>query len=152
MNTGCRTEMVIDTSALIAVLFNEPDAFSFEQAIAGDPVRLISAASLVESSIVVEARYGEAGGRELDLLVHKAKLDISRASRSRARGISALRPGATSSRAQFRRLLFLCAVANVRTGATFQGQRLRPNRCTEMAPVAPSTGSLLQRVRLGSLA
>lgn len=66
--------MVIDTSALIAILGDEPDAPRFEEAIEGDPIRLVSAGSLLEASIVIEARYGEAGGRELDLLLHKARI------------------------------------------------------------------------------
>jgi len=67
--------MVIDTSALLAILFNEPEADGIEIALDDDPVRLISAASLLETAIVVEARLGEAGGRELDLLVHKARIE-----------------------------------------------------------------------------
>ena len=68
--------MVIDTSAILAILFDEDGAELLERAIASDPIRLISAASLLESTIVVESRLGEAGGRELDLLIHKGGLEI----------------------------------------------------------------------------
>ena len=68
--------MVLDTSALLVVLLNEPDAPAFRLAIEADPVRLVSAATLVETAIVIEARVGEAGGRELDLLVQKASIEI----------------------------------------------------------------------------
>ena len=68
--------MVLDTSAILAVLLNEPDAEAFRRAIEADPIRLLSAANLVETAIVIEARVGEAGGRELDLLVHKAAIEI----------------------------------------------------------------------------
>jgi ribonuclease VapC len=68
--------MVIDTSALIAILANEPDAELFETAIDADPVRLISAASVLETAIVAGARYGDIGGRELDLLLYKAEIQI----------------------------------------------------------------------------
>ena len=68
--------MVIDTSALLAVLLNEPEANEFRLAIEADAVRLVSAAALVETAIVIEARVGEAGGRELDLLVQKAAIEI----------------------------------------------------------------------------
>jgi ribonuclease VapC len=68
--------MVIDTSAMIAILCNEPDAPAMEAAIERDPVRMVSAATLLEASIVIEARFGEIGGRELDLLVHKAQIEI----------------------------------------------------------------------------
>lgn len=68
--------MVLDTSALLAVLFDEPEAEDVETLIAGDPVRLLSAGSALEAAIVVEARFGEAGGREFDLLLHRARVDI----------------------------------------------------------------------------
>lgn len=68
--------MVLDTSALLAVLLNESEAVAFRLAIEADPVRLLSAANLVETAIVIEARVGEGGGRELDLLVHKAAIDV----------------------------------------------------------------------------
>jgi ribonuclease VapC len=68
--------MVIDTSAVVAILLNEPDAAGFELAMERDPVRLIGAATLVELGIVIEARLGEAGARELDLLVHAAAIDV----------------------------------------------------------------------------
>ena len=68
--------MVIDTSAVLALLFNEPDADDIEVAIDEDPVRLMSAASALEAAIVVEARLGAAGGREFDLLLHKARIDV----------------------------------------------------------------------------
>ncbi len=76
--------MVIDTSALLALLANEPEAESFRVALEADPVRLLSAASLVEASAVVEARYGEAGGRELDLLVFKAGIEVVAVDREQA--------------------------------------------------------------------
>ncbi|HEX6142598.1 MAG TPA: type II toxin-antitoxin system VapC family toxin [Geminicoccaceae bacterium] len=65
--------MVIDTSAIVAILFDEPERRRFNEAIEAHAVRLISAATLLESSIVVEGRSGEAAGRELDLLLHRAR-------------------------------------------------------------------------------
>jgi ribonuclease VapC len=68
--------MVIDTSAVAAILFDEPEAAALEGKIADDPVRLMSAATLVEATLVVEARLGDAGGREFDLWLHRAAIDI----------------------------------------------------------------------------
>ena len=68
--------MVIDTSALLAILFGEPEAERIARAIAADGRRLVSAFTLLEASVVVEARKGEAGGRELDLLLHRASVDV----------------------------------------------------------------------------
>jgi uncharacterized protein with PIN domain len=39
-----------------------------------DPTRLVSAATLLETAIVIEARKGEPGGRELDALIQKAEV------------------------------------------------------------------------------
>ena len=68
--------MVVDTSAIAAILFDEPERRRFNERIEADRMRLISAATLLESSFVIEGRSGEAGGRELDLLVHRASFEI----------------------------------------------------------------------------
>ncbi len=68
--------MVIDSSALIAILLGEPEAEPFALAIGSDPKRLISVFTALEASIVIEAKKGESGGRELDLLVHQARIEI----------------------------------------------------------------------------
>ncbi|MCG6207134.1 type II toxin-antitoxin system VapC family toxin [Rhodopseudomonas sp. HC1] len=68
--------MVIDTSAIVAIALNEPDAAALEARIADDPVRLISAATVLEATIVLETRLGEAGGREFDLWLHRIAADI----------------------------------------------------------------------------
>jgi ribonuclease VapC len=68
--------MVIDTSAIAAILFDEPDAAVLEAKIANDPVRLMSAATLPEATIVIEARLGDPGGREFDLWLHRAEVEI----------------------------------------------------------------------------
>jgi ribonuclease VapC len=68
--------MVIDTSALIVILNYEPEAEQFATAIQDASTRLISAASLLECAIVIEARYGEAGGGKLDELLNKAQVKV----------------------------------------------------------------------------
>jgi len=68
--------MVIDTSAIVAIALNEPEAASLEQRIADDPVRMISAATMLEAAMVIEARLGEPGGSELDLWLHKVGVEI----------------------------------------------------------------------------
>ena len=68
--------MVIDTSAVVAMLTDEPGADRYEAAIEADPVRLMSTATYLETSIVIESRYGEPGGRELDLWLHRAAVDL----------------------------------------------------------------------------
>ena len=68
--------MVLDTSALLVLLFDEPEAEAYRAVLEEDETRLVSAATLLEAGIVVEARKGEAGGRELDLLIHRAQNDV----------------------------------------------------------------------------
>jgi ribonuclease VapC len=68
--------MVLDTSALLALLLDEPEAETYRAAVEEDETRLVSAATLLETAIVIEARKGESGGRELDLVVHKAGIVI----------------------------------------------------------------------------
>jgi ribonuclease VapC len=75
--TACRADrLVIDTSALVALLGMESDAARLARAIEADPVRLLSAAALVESSIVLESRLGELAVRELDLLLARAAVTV----------------------------------------------------------------------------
>jgi ribonuclease VapC len=68
--------MVIDSSAIVAILFGEPEARAFAHAIDQDPMRLMSAVSVLEATMVVESELGEAGGRELDLLLHRAGIEV----------------------------------------------------------------------------
>ena len=68
--------MVIDTSAVIAVLLNEANAPGVAVAIESGASRLLSAANFLEASIVIESRKGEAGGRELDLLLYRAGIEV----------------------------------------------------------------------------
>ena len=68
--------MVLDTSALLALLLDEPEAEEFRTAVEEDAIRLVSAANLLESALVIEARKGEPGGRELDALIQKADVMV----------------------------------------------------------------------------
>ena len=68
--------MVIDTSALVAILEDEPERRQFNECIEAEPTRLISAATVLEAGIVMEARRGEAAGLELDLLLKRARFEV----------------------------------------------------------------------------
>ncbi len=58
--------MVIDTSAIAAILFDEPERARFGGLIEADPVRYVSTVSRVEATFVIESRKGEAGRRRLE--------------------------------------------------------------------------------------
>src|SRR5262245_28777709 len=69
--------MVIDTSALLAVLLDEPERRTFNEAIEAAETRVLSAASFVEVSIVLESRFGTDGLRDLDLFIDRANIEIA---------------------------------------------------------------------------
>jgi ribonuclease VapC len=68
--------VIIDTSALLAVLLRETGFEAFESALVDAPSRRISAASFVEVSIVVESRGGDKALRQCDELLRRAGVAI----------------------------------------------------------------------------
>lgn len=68
--------MVIDTSGVLAILLDEPERRAFSDAIEIAEVRSMSVASFVESSMIIESRYGAEGVRDLDLLIAKASIAL----------------------------------------------------------------------------
>jgi ribonuclease VapC len=68
--------MVIHTSALAAIFLAEPERKKFLDLIVEAGTRLISAANALETGIVLEARRGEAAGREFDLFLVRVSLEI----------------------------------------------------------------------------
>jgi ribonuclease VapC len=61
---------------LLAILLGENEAAAFARAIAAEPRRLLSAVSALEAAIVIETKKGPPGGRELDLLIHRAGIEV----------------------------------------------------------------------------
>ena len=68
--------MVVDTSVLLAILQDEPERRRFNEALESADSRLMSVATFVETSIVIESRYGAEGLRDLDLLLERAGLEL----------------------------------------------------------------------------
>ena len=68
--------MVLDTSALVAILQEEPGHQALTRAIRDAPLRRLSAATLVEAGIVMQGRHGDAGSRELDALLTRAVPEV----------------------------------------------------------------------------
>jgi ribonuclease VapC len=68
--------MVIDTSALAAIFFHEPERDAFRDAIVAASIRLISAATVLEAGMVIEGRRGGGAGREFDLFIVRAQMQI----------------------------------------------------------------------------
>ena len=68
--------MVIDTSALVTILQDEPERGAFNRAIEAAERRAVSVASFVEASMIIESRYGPEGIRDLDLFISKAGIEL----------------------------------------------------------------------------
>lgn len=68
--------MVLDTSALLAILQNEPERRAFNEEIEAADSRLVSAATYVECSMILESRYGAEGVRDLDHFIARAQITL----------------------------------------------------------------------------
>lgn len=68
--------MIIDASALIAILREEPEGERFRSAIAIAEVRRISAATYVESAIVIDAARDPIASRRLDDFLQRSQTEI----------------------------------------------------------------------------
>lgn len=76
--------MVVDTSALVAVLFAEPEASAMSEAMAKASRRLISVVSRVELSLVVEGRKGAKGREAVERLLNEGGFEIVAATATQA--------------------------------------------------------------------
>src|SRR5262245_57255952 len=61
--------MVLDASALLAILFDEPERARMEQAIAADPLRLVSSVSKLSAALALIARHGPDASTRLDRIL-----------------------------------------------------------------------------------
>jgi ribonuclease VapC len=68
--------MIIDTSAILAILFNEDDAQVYAEAISRADSCRVSAATFVEAAIVVESQTKNNGSRQLDAFIRRAAITI----------------------------------------------------------------------------
>ncbi len=76
--------IVVDTSALVAILSGEPEQDEFNRKIVSAGRCGISAANYLETHIVLEARLGEAATRELMLYLHEADMEVVAVDRDQA--------------------------------------------------------------------
>lgn len=68
--------MIIDTSALLAILYQEEDAEQFVTALVTAPARRMSAANFLEAAINVDAHGDPEASRQLDHFVRQAAIEI----------------------------------------------------------------------------
>ena len=67
--------MIVDSSAVLAILFDESDAERFDKAIAAAPVCRMSLVNVFEASIVLEGRGGLAAGSDLDPFLESSGIE-----------------------------------------------------------------------------
>jgi ribonuclease VapC len=77
--------VIIDTSALIAILRDEPEAAACAEAIEAAPHRRISATNFVEAAIVIDGSRDPIASRRFDDLVREAQLVIEPVTEAQAR-------------------------------------------------------------------
>jgi ribonuclease VapC len=68
--------MVIDTSALLAILLGEPEQRQLNERIVADPIRLMSAATYLEAAIIIDDRLGYEGARDFKLFITEAMIEV----------------------------------------------------------------------------
>ncbi|QAU48719.1 type II toxin-antitoxin system VapC family toxin [Bradyrhizobium guangzhouense] len=76
--------MIVDTSALIAILRNEPEAQRCALAIESHPIRRISAANFVEAAVVIDASRDPIASRRFDELMKEAQISIESVTQAQA--------------------------------------------------------------------
>ena len=79
--------MILDTSAVLAILLDEPERRRFNEAIEAASSLAISAANFVEGSILTETRFGAGGLRDLDMPVKLAAIEIAEIDEARMRRV-----------------------------------------------------------------
>ncbi|MCA0253636.1 MAG: type II toxin-antitoxin system VapC family toxin [Actinobacteria bacterium] len=68
--------MIVDTSALVAVILGEPDAEGYLRSMSGAESLMVSAATLAEALIVVEARQGRDAASDLAALLAEVEAEV----------------------------------------------------------------------------
>ncbi len=77
--------MIVDPSAVLAILIQEPDAERYAGSIAAAPSLRMSVATYLEAAIVLEGRGAEAAGHELDAFLREAGIELEPVTHEHAR-------------------------------------------------------------------
>ena len=76
--------MIVDTSAVLAILFGEPDAATYAQAMSEAVSLRMSAVNFTEAAIVVEMQTRPPGSRQFDAFVRRAGIVIEEVTEEQA--------------------------------------------------------------------
>jgi ribonuclease VapC len=68
--------MTLDTSAILAVLLDEPERVEFVNRIEQADRRLVSTMTVLEAAMVLEGRKGDDAGHDLDLFLERGAIEV----------------------------------------------------------------------------
>lgn len=68
--------MVLDTSAIVATILREPDAERYQNAMLGADALSMSSVTVLESRIVLHARYGAGAVEAFEDMIEGARIEI----------------------------------------------------------------------------
>jgi ribonuclease VapC len=77
--------MIVDTSALIAILRDEPEARACASAIESSAIRRVSAANFVETALIIDASRDPVASRRFDDLIREAQIIVEPVTEAQAR-------------------------------------------------------------------
>ena len=77
--------MILDTSAVVAILRNEPDAAAFARAVAEASERRLSAVNFVEAAVVIDGSRDPIASRRFDEFMREASIAIETVTEAQAR-------------------------------------------------------------------
>lgn len=77
--------MIVDSSALVAIVNGEPEAAEFLDVLSRNPNRRMSAATYVETSIVIDGQHDPVASRQLDELIERAHIEMMSLTQQQAR-------------------------------------------------------------------
>ena len=125
--------MIVDTSAVLAILFDEPDADRYARAIAAAPRCRMSVAGFLEVAIVLESRAGSEAAHELDRFLERAAIELAPVTADHAqaarRAWRRFGKGNHPAGLNFGDCLAYALAEATGEPPPLQGRRLRPHGC-----------------------
>ena len=123
--------MIIDTSALLAIVFDEPDGPALLRVLVEAPTRLMSSANALEAWIVADRHENPDKAPALDALIETLGIDIEPVTVQQARvargAYHPLWQGTSSSWVELWRLFCVCLSQDHASVSSVQGQRFFPD-------------------------
>lgn len=142
--------MIVDTSAVLAILLHEKDAAVFARAIESAEDRRISAANYLEAAVVIDSRGDAVARREFDRFFERSGIAVEPLTLEQAKVARAayqdFGKGRHRAGLNFRRLSRLCPCASTKPAAALQRPGFQPHRYSFSTGIVARVRSEAQRV------